>query len=167
MTLLRDLIDKYPWVSMVSIASHHSRLPRSFDVKSRQDTEFPGIVLRPQGQFHGKADYHYQTLRVNVDCLRIIQLGITLFNAEGETPPAHPSNQYSPNNTNFSSPYSSQSNLTPCPYTWQFNFSFSVDDDMFNSDSISFLEQTGMNLEQHRLDGIDPSTPPVSSSSPT
>ena len=46
--------------------------------------------------------------------------------------------------------------MQPCPYTWQFNFQFSVDDDMFNNDSIQFLEQSGMNFEQHRTEGIDP-----------
>jgi hypothetical protein len=40
----------------------------------RQDTEFPGVVARPIGQFTGNADYHYQTLRCNCDLLKIIQL---------------------------------------------------------------------------------------------
>lgn len=39
-----------------------------------QDTEFPGVVARPIGQFTGNADYHYQTLRCNCDLLKIIQL---------------------------------------------------------------------------------------------
>jgi CCR4-NOT transcription complex subunit 7/8 len=65
-----------------------------------QDTEFPGVVARPIGQFDGNADYHYQTLRCNCDLLKIIQLGITFTDGEGN----------------------------PCPEccTWQFNFKFSL-----------------------------------------
>jgi len=65
-----------------------------------QDTEFPGVVARPIGSFRGSSDYHYQTLRCNVDLLRIIQLGITLCDENGE--------------------------LAPGVCTWQFNFQFSI-----------------------------------------
>ncbi|CRK27535.1 hypothetical protein BN1708_004424 [Verticillium longisporum] len=71
MAVLRDLVDKYPYIAM--------------------DTEFPGIVSRPMGGFRGKSDYHYQCLRTNVDMLKVIQIGLALFNEEGETPPARPS----------------------------------------------------------------------------
>ena len=113
-----------------------------------QDTEFPGIVARPMGSFTTKADYHYQTLRCNVDLLRVIQLGITLFSEDGEMPPAHPTDGTA---TNY------QNSLVPCPYTWQFNFQFSVQDDMYNQESIDFLLSSGMNMEMHERDGIDPS----------
>lgn len=65
-----------------------------------QDTEFPGVVARPIGSFKGSSDYHYQTLRCNVDLLRIIQLGLTLADENGQPAPG------------------------VC--TWQFNFQFSV-----------------------------------------
>ena len=42
MDSLRKAIETYPYVAM--------------------DTEFPGIVARPIGQFRGSTDYHYQTL---------------------------------------------------------------------------------------------------------
>lgn len=48
------------------------------------DTEFPGIVSVPRSRTF---DYEYQLVRINVDDLKIIQLGITLFNSNGETPP--------------------------------------------------------------------------------
>ncbi len=67
-----------------------------------QDTEFPGIVARPIGSFKGSSDYHYQTLRCNVDLLKLIQLGLTICDAEGNTPPPGQA----------------------C--TWQFNFAFSM-----------------------------------------
>ncbi len=64
-----------------------------------QDTEFPGVVARPIGNFKsGTSEYHYQTLRCNVDILKVIQLGLTLSDEKG--------------------------NLPPGVCTWQFNFHF-------------------------------------------
>ncbi|KAL8737184.1 MAG: hypothetical protein Q9181_001941 [Wetmoreana brouardii] len=131
MQLLRSLIDKYPYISM--------------------DTEFPGIVARPMGAFTTKADYHYQTLRCNVDLLKVIQLGITLFNENGDPPPP----QF-PESAGLSIP-AHHNNLLPCPCTWQFNFQFSAQDDMYNQDSIDFLATAGLDLDLHEKQGIDPS----------
>lgn len=64
------------------------------------DTEFPGVVARPIGEFRSPADYQYQLLRCNVDLLRIIQLGLTFMNDEGKTPSGY--------------------------VTWQFNFKFNL-----------------------------------------
>lgn len=100
------------------------------------------------GAFTTKADYHYQTLRCNVDLLKVIQLGITLFNEDGEMPPAHP--------TDDSGMPTYQSNLVPYPCTWQFNFQFSLADDMYNQESIDFLRDAGLDLEAHEKNGIDP-----------
>lgn len=65
-----------------------------------QDTEFPGVVARPIGQFRTSSDYHYQTLRCNVDLLKIIQLGVTFADEHGNLP------------------------RNVC--TWQFNFKFNL-----------------------------------------
>ena len=65
-----------------------------------QDTEFPGVVARPIGSFKTSSDYHYQTMRCNVDLLKIIQVGITLADEDGNYPQD--------------------------VSTWQFNFHFSV-----------------------------------------
>lgn len=67
---------------------------------SLQDTEFPGVVARPIGEFRSNADYQYQLLRCNVDLLKIIQLGLTFMNEQGEYPPG--------------------------TSTWQFNFKFNL-----------------------------------------
>ncbi|KAG7223549.1 hypothetical protein INR49_028442 [Caranx melampygus] len=64
------------------------------------DTEFPGVVARPIGEFRSNADYQYQLLRCNVDLLKIIQLGLTFMNEQGEYPPG--------------------------TSTWQFNFKFNL-----------------------------------------
>lgn len=77
---IRQIVRKYHYVAM--------------------DTEFPGVVARPIGEFRSSADYQYQLLRCNVDLLRIIQLGLTFMDEDGKTP------------TGFS--------------TWQFNFKFNL-----------------------------------------
>ena len=71
-----------------------------------QDTEFPGVVARPIGAFKTSSDYHYQTMRCNVDLLKIIQVGLTLADEEGTFPQE--------------------------VSTWQFNFKFSTEY-VFNS----------------------------------
>lgn len=93
------------------------------------DTEFPGVVARPVGSFGSQADYNYQTLRCNVDLLRLIQLGITFADENGELP-------------------------DDCP-TWQFNFRFSLDEDMYAQDSIELLQRAGIDFAQHQEKGID------------
>jgi CCR4-NOT transcription complex subunit 7/8 len=55
---LRDFIDDYPFVAM--------------------DTEFPGVVMTPIGQFKNKEDFNYQQLCCNVNALKLIQ--VLLFN---------------------------------------------------------------------------------------
>ena len=111
--------------------------------KFLKDTEFPGVVARPMGSFTSRTDYHYQTLRANVDLLSVIQLGITLFDENGSTPPPHGEN----------GPF--QNSAVPCPHTWQFNFKFNSEFDMYNQESIDFLASNGMNMEMHEMQGID------------
>ncbi|KAI9203972.1 ribonuclease H-like domain-containing protein [Polychytrium aggregatum] len=105
---LRDLVEEYPFLSM--------------------DTEFPGVVARPIGNFKTSTDYHYQTLRCNVDLLKIIQLGITFVNERGEPPPG------------------------VC--TWQFNFKFSLSEDMYAPESIELLQKSGIDFKKHEELGI-------------
>lgn len=94
------------------------------------DTEFPGVVARPIGEFRSSADYQYQLLRCNVDLLRIIQLGLSFMDEEGNTP------------TGFT--------------TWQFNFKFNLNEDMYAQDSIDLLQHSGIQFKKHEEDGIDP-----------
>jgi len=133
MVLLRALVDKYQYIAM--------------------DTEFPGLVARPMGSFRGKNDYHYQTLRCNVDLLKIIQLGITLFSEDGkEIPPtetsAHLGDAQNGSRRNGSA--------MPLPCTWQFNFQFSTKDDMYSEVSVKALQDAGLNFDAIEKDGIDP-----------
>lgn len=94
------------------------------------DTEFPGVVARPIGEFRSTADYQYQLLRCNVDLLKIIQLGLTFLDEAGNPPP------------NYS--------------TWQFNFKFSLTEDMYAQDSIDLLTNSGIQFKKHEEEGIDP-----------
>jgi len=109
MEIIRSLSEKYKYVAM--------------------DTEFPGVVARPMGSFSSNTDYHYQTLRVNVDLLKIIQLGITFVNEHGEFPDG-------------------------CP-TFQFNFKFSLEEDIYAQDSIDLLKRSGIDFHEHQEKGIN------------
>ena len=99
------------------------------------------------GNFPTKADYHYQCLRTNVDLLKLIQLGITLFSVDGEVPPAQ-------SDTPLNRPYAN--NLVMFPCTWTFNFQFSLQDDMYSQESIDMLQKAGVDFAKCEENGIDP-----------
>jgi len=103
---IRDIIEKYPYVAM--------------------DTEFPGVVARPVGDF---GDTQYQTLRCNVDMLKLIQLGMSFTDGEG--------------------------NWAEGCTCWQFNFKFSLSGDMFAQDSIELLKTSGIDFDKFEKFGID------------
>jgi len=48
------------------------------------DTEFPGVVVRSIGHFSNSGEYHYQTLRMNVEMLKLVQLGFTFVTTVAE-----------------------------------------------------------------------------------
>ena len=81
------------------------------------------------GSFSSASEYHYQTLRVNVDLLRVIQLGLTFADEHGEL-------------------------AEGCP-TWQFNFRFSLGEDIFAQDSVDLLTRAGIDFAEHRERGIE------------
>jgi CCR4-NOT transcription complex subunit 7/8 len=105
------------------------------------------------GGFRGKSDYHYQCLRTNVDMLKVIQIGISLFNEDGEQPPARPNSADSMDLALGGRRNGAQG---PFPYAWQFNFKFSLKEDMFNQTSIESLQQAGIDFNLLERDGIDP-----------
>uniref|UniRef100_A0A7S2HV17 poly(A)-specific ribonuclease n=1 Tax=Haptolina brevifila TaxID=156173 RepID=A0A7S2HV17_9EUKA len=109
MANIREMIVNYPVISM--------------------DTEFPGVVAKPIGSFKSSSDFHYQTLRCNVDLLKIIQLGLTFSTDEGE--------------------------LAPGVCTYQFNFKFSLGEDIYAQDSIDLLTRSGIDFRRHDDYGID------------
>ncbi|KAJ3699036.1 hypothetical protein LUZ61_002741 [Rhynchospora tenuis] len=98
------------------------------------DTEFPGIVCRPVGTFKTTADFNYATLKANVDMLKLIQLGLTFSDASGGLPTC----------------------CTGRGCVWQFNFrEFDPARDVYASDSIELLRQSGIDLDRNRRRGVD------------
>ncbi|KAI0986012.1 hypothetical protein GJ496_001389 [Pomphorhynchus laevis] len=94
------------------------------------DTEFLNVVARPIGNFASVSEFHYQSLKVNVDFLQIIQLGLSFFD-EHSNPPT-------------------------ITRTYQFNFNFNMTTDMYTSGSIDLLKAVGIDFKRHGVDCIDP-----------
>ncbi|XP_078437538.1 putative CCR4-associated factor 1 homolog 7 [Wolffia australiana] len=112
--LIRQIVDDYPYVAM--------------------DTEFPGIVLRPIGSFKTNAEYNYQTLKANVDLLKLIQLGLTFSDERGNIP----------------------TNEAGLRCIWQFNFrEFNPQEDVFANDSVELLRQSGIDFAKNTERGVD------------
>ena len=107
---IRHVIQRYRFVAMVIVSNENLRKYNlrfinfnpilNLEILFFQDTEFPGVVARPIGEFRSTSDYQYQLLRCNVDLLKIIQVGLTFMDENGHTP----------------SPIS----------TWQFNFRYNL-----------------------------------------
>ncbi|OMO49432.1 Ribonuclease CAF1 [Corchorus olitorius] len=92
------------------------------------DTEFPGTIYKQDR----RPDPHdsitnYQFMKANVDELKIIQLGLTLSDAQGNR---------------------------RC--VWEFNFQdFDIDSDLHDKDSIELLKKQGIDFLKNRESGID------------
>ncbi len=89
------------------------------------DTEFPGFVY--QSSVNTKESY-YRTIKTNVDKLKLIQVGITIRDSNGNSP--------------------------PCAATWQFNLKFDLNSDQSSNESIALLTNSGINFEILEAHGI-------------
>jgi len=105
---IRDIVEQYPFIAM--------------------DTEFPGVVATPLGQFKSKEDFNYQQVSCNVNMLKLIQVGFAVMDADGCPPPTGD--------------------------VWQFNFQFSLADDMYSQDSVDLLRNAGIDFPRHQVEGI-------------
>jgi CCR4-NOT transcription complex subunit 7/8 len=73
--------------------------------------------------------FHYDTIRLNVDLLHVIQIGFVLFDADGNSPPGNP--------------------------VWQFNFRFDSARDIASSESIALLTRAGIDFGRLAREGIE------------
>lgn len=98
------------------------------------DTEFPGIVYKLNendlGGITNYSELEYRVIKMNVDKLKVIQVGISFADEEGITPPG--------------------------VGTWQFNIRFDLKNDIYQQDSIEMLSQAGIKFDKHATKGIDP-----------
>ncbi|PPD81713.1 hypothetical protein GOBAR_DD21338 [Gossypium barbadense] len=86
------------------------------------DTEFPGTIFKSEKRFVqlGNPEVNYRFMKVNVDALKIIQLGLTLSDSDGNLP-------------DFGTPF--------C-YIWEFNFKdFDIEKDHYDKESIELLKR--------------------------
>lgn len=89
------------------------------------DTEFPGVIYQLTSF---TPDFYYRSIERNVNGLKIIQLGISLYNNKGESP-------------------------EECS-TWQFNFHFDMAVDKYSPDSINLLVNSGIKFDKLKSHGI-------------
>ncbi|KAK6143721.1 hypothetical protein DH2020_024069 [Rehmannia glutinosa] len=103
------------------------------------DTEFPGTVYQPAGvPTHLLStlspSVFYAVMKQNVDAMNLIQIGLTLSDADGNLPTF---------GTGFQ-------------YIWEFNFrDFDCDNDLQNPESISLLKHQGIDFFKNKQIGID------------
>lgn len=102
---LSSLIEKYNYIAM--------------------DTEFPGIVYQTSVNTR---EAYYRTIKTNVDKLKLIQVGISIKDQEGNCPEG--------------------------PHTWQFNLKFDLNSDQYSNESIALLTNSGINFELLENRGI-------------
>jgi len=69
-------------------------------------------------------------MRCNVELLKVIQIGLTLCDGDG--------------------------NLAPEPCTWQFNFRFDLNEDMYTPDAIELLRLANVDFARHEEIGVEP-----------
>ncbi|WOL12237.1 hypothetical protein Cni_G21003 [Canna indica] len=118
--LIRDAIQQYHFVAM--------------------DTEFPGVIFRDQKHY---ADIslakRYLYLKINVDVLCLIQVGLTLFDADGNLPTLGVGDDVG--------------------YVWEFNFrDFNLHRHAHSPAAIELLKASGINFDKNHEQGVDSAT---------
>lgn len=93
------------------------------------DTEFPGIVYNYVID-NKTPEMGYRILKMNIDNLKLIQVGVSLAKENGTKPEG-------------------------CD-TWQFNLNFDVNKEKSHPESINLLKEAGIDFEELIEHGIDP-----------
>lgn len=92
------------------------------------DTEFPGFIAHSTQGYQTGDEQRFHKQRLDVNLMKIIQIGITLGNGEGNL-------------------------CRPC--TWQFNFKFNANEDLSSPDALALLKQAEIDFEKFERKGID------------
>ncbi|XP_045826747.1 probable CCR4-associated factor 1 homolog 9 [Trifolium pratense] len=113
--LIHRFVDRYRFVSM--------------------DTEFPGVIYSSKvDRRHIQPSELYSNVKANVDALKLIQLGLTFSDENGNLPDFGTSN---------------------C-FIWEFNFrDFDVNRDPHNKDSIDLLRRQGIDFNCNVIHGVN------------
>lgn len=83
------------------------------------------------GAFRDHLEQNYETLKVNVELMKVMQIAFTFCDADGRRPPG--------------------------VHTWRFNFSFDQSRDLYAEEALDSLRRRrGLDLERLRVHGIDP-----------
>lgn len=157
--LIRNVVDQYPFVAMdTEFPGVVARCAREWDcpqvwaectanaaaldssalhgsswMRSWTHAVPRAHACRPVGNFKSSREYHYKALKMNVDMLKLIQLGLTFTDSQGNLP---------------------RYNGELC--VWQFNFKgFRLADDVYAQDSIELLKQSGIDFDKNETRGID------------
>jgi CCR4-NOT transcription complex subunit 7/8 len=122
-----SIVDVYD-INFISELEKIVDLSERFNVIA-MDTEFPGVVAMNMQQAFDYKDQELIIIRENVNKSKIIQIGISLSDEQGNVP----------------LPVS----------TWQFNFKFDKDKDTITKDALNLLTEAGINFEKFKREGID------------
>lgn len=118
--MIGDIVDRYPFITI--------------------DTEFPGVIYKDQ-VWGSKA--RYATLKSNVDKLNLIQVGVTLSDANGNLP-------------TLEAFFEKTGPTIQESYVWEFNFrEFNPDDDPHSETSINMLRGQGFDFKKNNQLGVD------------
>lgn len=115
--LIDDYIDRYPNVAI--------------------DTEFPGVCFKSPKPFWSLSPREtYESMKANIDKMQIIQLGLVLFDTNG----------------NLAGTFSN------VQFIWEFNFKdFDIRHDLCDLKSIDLLLRKGIDFDMNSQKGIDSS----------
>ncbi|VFQ62536.1 unnamed protein product [Cuscuta campestris] len=115
--IISNIVDDYPYIAM--------------------DTEFPGVVVQACGgaslEQLGRTGYNYRKMKDNVEILKLIQVGLTFSDAEGNLPTLG----------------------TGRGHVWQFNFrEFDPEADPHAHDSVEMLRECGTDFRRNKTEGV-------------